>query len=251
MSVPFSFLHSFNLDDREIVIYKICLQSDPLTPAEIASHTGIKRPTVYVLLERMKEKGFIKEDTSKSTKHYTAVSPRDVLKTLEQQRGSFEKRIAQWEEGIPELEAIEKKDFEAPLTKLFKGEESMFRAYEEALKDNVWRGITNVDNVAAYFEEYLWKIGEALQKYTGPDARDILVDCPIGREYKQRYETEHYQIRLLPPDQVIMADTLILEEKFFLLSFEQHELFVLDIESTALTQSQMVLFDALWNSLEK
>lgn len=241
-------LQSFDLDEKESLIYKTCLQHGYQTAAEVADNTGIKRPTVYVILDRMKEKGFIKEDASGSANQFGATSPRDVLKLLNHKKQTFQTQIAQWEAYIPELEAIAKKEFQAPRVRFFRGQESMTRVYEEALAQKTWSGIVNTTNVADNFEEYLWKIGETFRSRE-MRVRDIVVDCAIGREYKRRYEGGSVEIRLLREERSVMTDTIILEDRFFLLSFEEHEMLVLDIESPAITQSQMVMFDALWESL--
>lgn len=243
------FLLQFNLDEREILTYKTCLQYGHQSAGQLAHNTGIKRPSVYVILDRLIEKGFIREDESQSTKRFFASSPRQVLTLLQNQEDLFKRQVSEWEELIPELEAIQKKDFQAPRVKFFRGEDSIARTYEEAVKSTVFRGIVNPTNIQDVFEEYFWNIAEALSKGK-KDARDIVVDCALARDYKKRYENEHLQIRLISPEQNIMSDTMILDDKVFLLSFEEHEMMVLDIESPAIAHSQLIMFNALWESLE-
>jgi|GEM_PF-6689248 len=245
----FSFLHSFNLDEKETLIYKVCLQYGAQSAGQLAHNTGIKRPSVYVILDRLIDKGFIQEDLGENTKLFRATSPREVLTLLQNQEDLFKRQVSQWEEIIPELEAIQKKEFQAPRVKFFRGEDSMARTYEEALESPVWSGIVNPTNVTDYFEEYFWKIAETLSQ-PGKDSRDIVVDCALGREYKERYENDYLKIKLISPERQIMSDTIILKDKFFLMSFEEHEMLALDVESPAIVHSQQLMFDALWSSLD-
>lgn len=248
MSFDFHLLTSSNLDEKEALIYKMCLQHGKQTATELAESTGIKRPTVYTIVERMITKGFLMEDASEVTKKFIAASPQEVLQLLKHRKKSFDQHIAQWETYMPELEAIAKKDFQAPQVRFFRGPESMTRIYEEALKQNIWRGIVNPEEIVDNFEEYLWKIGETLVK-NNTDAKDIVVDCEIGRAYQQKFHGNNCQIKLISPDIPIMSDTIIVEDQLFLLSFDEHEMLVLDIKSNAVVRSQLLMFDALWDSL--
>ena len=52
---------SFLLNEKEILVYQTCVGQKLLNPTQISRLTGIKRTTVYLVLEELKKKGLLIE----------------------------------------------------------------------------------------------------------------------------------------------------------------------------------------------
>ncbi len=75
-------LKKFGFDEREISVYKTCLEHELNTPSTIARNTGIKRTTVYLSIEKLKEKNLL-HSVIKKIKSTLVLSPlRLVLKII-------------------------------------------------------------------------------------------------------------------------------------------------------------------------
>ena len=92
-------LLDFGLTENEIKIYLALIKLDSANPMEIAEKTGLSRPYVYDVLERLLEKQMISTIRKNNKKHYSAVDPKRLVELARQRMSSIEKII-------PELEKL-------------------------------------------------------------------------------------------------------------------------------------------------
>lgn len=77
-------LTNAGLNQKEAEIYLILLKLKTATAYKIAKDSSIKKPTVYVILETLRQKGFILKTPSKRGTVYTAKSPDEFINIIEQ-----------------------------------------------------------------------------------------------------------------------------------------------------------------------
>ena len=77
-------LGDLGLDQREIEIYKTLLSLGEATVVQIAEKSGLKRPTIYVVLERLREKELILKLPNTKKQIFMAKDPRVFVDTIEQ-----------------------------------------------------------------------------------------------------------------------------------------------------------------------
>jgi len=58
-------LKNFGLSDKEISLYLAVLANGPTTATNLARAAGLKRPTVYVLLETLLDRGLLASEKNK------------------------------------------------------------------------------------------------------------------------------------------------------------------------------------------
>lgn len=76
------------LNPKEAEIYLILLKMKMATAYKIAKDSSLKKPTVYVILESLRQKGFILKTPSKRGTTYTAKSPDEFINIIEQKFSS-------------------------------------------------------------------------------------------------------------------------------------------------------------------
>jgi len=76
------------LNPKEAEIYLVLLKLKSATAYKIAKNSPIKKPTVYVILETLRQKGFILKTPSKRGTLYTAKSPDEFINIIEQKYSS-------------------------------------------------------------------------------------------------------------------------------------------------------------------
>src|SRR3989338_2859882 len=75
-------LQKVGLSEKEAKIYLALLELGQATVLELAKKSGIKRPTVYVVIEEMREKGYVAKAMRERRVCFTAKSPDLILQAL-------------------------------------------------------------------------------------------------------------------------------------------------------------------------
>jgi predicted transcriptional regulator len=102
-------LVELGLSPSEAKVYLVGLTLDSTTVADLAHHTGIKRPTLYHALSELIEKGLAAE-SRKGGKLYFVMSPPSSIKTLlERQAQKLALQKQKLDDLIPTLASIQKK----------------------------------------------------------------------------------------------------------------------------------------------
>ena len=82
--MDFSTLEKIGLTNSEAKTYVALLKLGQTTAGPIVSEAKVTRSKIYDILERLKNKGLVSYITKKSTKHFSATSPENILHYLEE-----------------------------------------------------------------------------------------------------------------------------------------------------------------------
>ena len=84
----------------------------------------------------------------------------------------------------------------------------------------------------------------------GAYVKEIWLDSPEARQYKQMIKNPAYQVKLLPTNAQLKADIMIFEDKIHLNSDKDNRsLEVVELVNKELTDYMITFFDELWNRL--
>lgn len=125
------FLEEIGLSEKEASVYIALLQVDAAPIHDIATKTGIKRTTVYPVLESLQKKGLVSE-TQKDKKVLFQAAPPERLETyVERQKILFEEKTKRLKDIIPQMKSIQREQGERPIVKSFQGHDGAISAYTE------------------------------------------------------------------------------------------------------------------------
>ncbi len=125
------FLEEIGLSEKEASVYIALLQVDAAPIHDIATKTGIKRTTVYPVLESLQKKGLVSE-TQKDKKVLFQAAPPERLETyVERQKILFEEKTKRLKDIIPQMKSIQREQGERPIIKSFQGRDGAISAYTE------------------------------------------------------------------------------------------------------------------------
>lgn len=113
------------LTENEKEVYLALLSHGPLSGSEISDITGIERYTVYTMLGRLNDKGFVDVPPKRRASKYKAVPPQDAILELQ---SALEKRHKEQQVELEEsynTEKIELNQIGALLSKLDVKEEKL------------------------------------------------------------------------------------------------------------------------------
>ncbi len=141
------YLEQIGLSEKEIKVYTYLLSVDMAYPIDIAQETSIKRSTVYVIIEFLKEKGMVREIIHGKRGAYQAEAPERIKFLLEERKLKTEEYIKSFEKILPQIKATGRKHGQVPIIKLYEGE----RAVQESMTELVMHPKFKTDTDYAVF----------------------------------------------------------------------------------------------------
>src|SRR3989344_6596845 len=121
------YLQDIGLSDKEATAYLTLLAVENASVLDLAKKTGIKRPTVYVILKSLSKKGLVSETTIGKKTHYQA-EPAERLETfVERRKLALEEAGSLLKDLIPQIKSMSREAGEKPIVKYFEGKEGIVR----------------------------------------------------------------------------------------------------------------------------
>ena len=241
-------LTEIGLTEKEAKVYLACLELGKGTAFTIAKKTELKRPTVYLILDSLAQKGLISVNKTQKTTFYNSVHPRKLLTNLKTQ----EKKLA---ESLVGLESIYNTRTQKPKIQTFEGLKNVEKIYDEAADCAHLKGkeILAVGTVAfletvhkAQYKYWLEKI-----KSKKAHIREILNDDKYNVDYLntiEKYQNPHHKVKFTPKGfDLFKNDNLIYGNKIALFSSHK-DFFVIVIESENIVSTFKTFFEFAWQT---
>jgi HTH-type transcriptional regulator, sugar sensing transcriptional regulator len=239
-------LEKLGLSDKESALYLALLELGQAEVATIASKANVKRSTAYVLLDSLRDKGFVSLQDGAS-RQFQAEDPRKIL--------AYEKtKVAQLEKVLPGMLGLASMSAHKPGTRFFSGKEGIRAVYEESLlqpKGSEILAIGNAEAVERCIEGFQdWYIKR--RAGSGIAMRAIIPATREGLKVAARDSTELRETRLLSPDDFTEpVEVNVYGNKVSAVSFVEDELIGVIIESEVLANVHRQLFELLWRSAKQ
>ncbi|MEK7610302.1 MAG: helix-turn-helix domain-containing protein [Patescibacteria group bacterium] len=125
------YLREIGLNNKEALIYLALLASDNSSVVDLAAKTKIKRPTVYVVLESLAQKGLVSETTIGKKTHYQAEPPERLETFIERQKIILNEHSKRLKDIIPQIKSVQRESGERPVVRFFEGKEGIFSTNED------------------------------------------------------------------------------------------------------------------------
>ncbi len=96
-------LTTLGFSEKEAKVYLACLEMGSCSVAAVAEKTGVKRSTVYVMLESLTARGLVQPATNGKKSDVCAIAPTRVLEMLEEEKKAIEHKHGFFSSILPEL----------------------------------------------------------------------------------------------------------------------------------------------------
>lgn len=233
-------LQHFGLNEKQASIYLALLELGVASAPTISKKSGVKRPTTYVILQELRQKGLLTEMPKKSKTLYIAKSPEVLLATRKEQNEEI--RIT-----MPEILALYNAKAEKPRVRFYQGEREINELYAEIFYEKEIWFVASIGSIPENLMKCIHKyIARAAQKKTS--IREIQMDDPISRDFRKQYESECYQIKTAPKNFDLPSDNAIYGNKIAIFSYKSEPMAVV-IESEDVVKTYRSLFEMAWNSI--
>lgn len=239
-------LEKFGLEPKEALIYIACLELGEASVQQIARKSGVKRTTVYTIVESIKAKGLISTVSKNKKLLYHAEDPRLLERKLDEQQQSLRRLL-------PELLSITNSIKQKPRLRFFEGAEGIKEVYKDTIS------IPNEDIVAWGSEKAVENFdADFLNNYYVPTrvkknifVRAIASDNEVWRTYKKTDRQSLRELRLTtsPKSNLAVEIDLYGSNKTAIISFEEQ--IALIIESEKIHTTLKSIFEMAWEGFGK
>lgn len=238
-------LKNIGLSEEESAIYLAGLSLGPTTVLKLSKVSGLKRTTVYGIVEGLKKKGLMRIDLKGLKQTYAVESPEKLESTLEQ-------KVADLKRELPSLMALHDLKGSESTIKYYTGVEAMKQLYLETLKEikhgEDYLVITNQEkwyNLEPKFSQFY--IEERAKLYI--KIRLLFQNSAIAQEHKKFERNFNEQVKILPEDTKLNVDTILLPNKLITLELTPPYMAVV-IENKGIIELHREMFELIWKSIQ-
>ena len=238
-------LMDFGLSEFEALVYLAALSLGPTTVNDIAKHSGVKRTTVYPVIEGLKRKGIMNVEIKGLKKSYVAESPDKLEGIIEQKKDRLKSMI-------PELSAIQSLKSNESFIKYYEGVAGVKTVYDSIL-DGLKSGdeyliISDMERFLKMDREYFTDFIEKRAKLN-LKVKTIIHDTDDAQYYKKIERNTNQEIKILDKSADFTANLVILPNKVVITQMIEPIISII-IENKSIVEMQRKEFNIIWNSIK-
>lgn len=253
-----SFLQTLGLSDNETRVYLYLLTHGESIASIISKRLGIKRASVYQILESLVSKELIVEFSKNNVAHFDSVDPDELVGLCEQRVNQMQRLKAKAEVLKSEFKRLREKGKMPTLEirgkiKYFQGLEAVTQLIEETLseKDRV-QLCFGLNTFHAELAGDDWGDYTKRRVDKGMFVKSIQPDTEAAIEYKSRDKNELRETRLVPQDKFPgKCEINIIGDMIAMFTTGKHEPMGMKMYSKDLSQALQSLFNLAWERAEE
>ncbi len=237
-------LIDFGLSEHEASVYIASLSLGPGTVNEIAKRSGVKRTTVYPVIESLKRKGIMNIEVRGLKQLFVAEPPERLENIIEQKK-------ARLMDMIPELSAIYNLKSSESLIRYYEGIEGVRTVYDSILvglkQSDEYLIISDMKRFLEmdkeYFENFIEKRAKLNLK-----TRTILQNNESGNYYKKIELNTNQKVKIFNENVDLKANLVILPNKIVITQIIDPIVSIV-IENKSIVEMQRQQFNIIWDAI--
>ncbi len=235
-------LKEFGLSSKEAKMYLSSLSLGTSSITQLAKKAGLKRPTAYLVIDDLLQKHLLVKIPKGKKTFYKAENPETFSQQLENKRNA----LAQM---LPELKNVYLTNLKQPKIRFYEGKENIYKIQEEMCKaKEIWAVFSPEKFLKVFSHKDNEHFFRVLVRHGGI-IYDMFEDTEKAREFSQaKYRFGISEVKFLPPQIKFATDIWVHEDKLTAISFENLTAVVIEDESIAKTQKQLLKF--IWSHLK-
>jgi len=238
-------LIDIGLNTNEASVYLTTLSLGQTTVLKISKNSGLKRSTVYDVVDSLKHKGLMQIVPAGLKQLYKAESPERLETVLENRKLEFSARL-------PELMAMYSLEGGESNIKFYTGLKSMKQIYLDTLKEikygDEYLIITDQEKWFNLDREFWMK--EYIQERAKLPCKTRLIstNSELALEHKKFEKNYNEEFKIFAIDTKINVDVVITSNKLIVVDLIP-PLTTLVIENKNIIQLQKQMFEIIWKSI--
>lgn len=234
-------LKTIGLSENEAKVYLANLELGKASVLEIADLSEMKRPTVYLSLFSLQEKGVVRELKQNGKARFVAENPKIVIQRQKN-------KIEQLESVLPQLMGIAAKGEAKPKVRYYEGKEGIIDIYEDNLlepKGSELLAFTSAQDLHDIVGDYMSKHIERRVK-RGIKARTIVTNYEKFPKHFENAQRELREMRALKPEEFpFRGEINVYGNKVSIISLK-NEIIGLIVESQQVADNMRAIFELAW-----
>ena len=240
-------LENLGLTEKGARVYLALLKLGRSSAAGVAEEAKLKRPTTYVILGELMQKGLVLKIPRLRKQLFTAKSPEEFFADAEEKL-----RLAK--NALPEILAITEKPEKNFRTLYFEGEASIKQILSQINKRMQGKEILGfyareTEETSPEMKEFFHQWNEE-GKQLGVTLRGITPDDPSLQWYKERGDYFGAKMKYVDP-KVYLSDCSIEVGDNFVQIFSLRHMQVILLENPDIASTMRQIFEMVWRSREE
>ena len=241
-------LQEVGLTKEETSVYLAGLELGEDSVQNIAKKAGIKRPTAYLVINALIEKGLFYQTFKGKKRYFGAQNPKDLEINLKRKELELAKIM-------PELNSIYNTLESKPKVRFYEGVAGAMAVYNDMLDSTPKNGeMLSFAGIKNFFETFPKEFAaeyfaRRVKKNIRP--RIIALDSAESRQWLKDADKEMRDILLISEDKFnFSGDIEIYGDKVALISYKENFMTIV-IESQEIASMHRSMFNLIWSSLKK
>lgn len=238
-------LKNLGLTDKESEVYLASLSLGPATILKLSQASGLKRTTIYSIIESLQQKGLMIIELHGWKKMFSAADPRKLEQVLENRKKELKS-------NLPELLSLYNLKGDESTLKYYEGLEAVKSVYESLIQDikphEDYFVITNI-------EEWLELDKSFFMDFIKRRAKLNINICLLFQESEEARKHQKFQqnynekVKILPRDNTFSVNLVITPQKVVINQMVP-PIMAIVIENKNIIKVWQDIFRLLWTRLD-
>ena len=237
-------LQTVGMDEKEARVYLAGLELGPATVLQLSKKSEVKRPTTYVLLDALCERGYFAKTFKNQRPLYIAERPEALLRQVR----STEQVLA---ESLPLLHAVMATSKQRPTISIYEGKAGVRQIYSQMLESEAIQLFGSIKEVNRYFSDMIVEVARS-SKSKQPMISDIVTNEEDDLRYAKQVmrDNPNYTVRIAPAGFTFLSDCAIYGNRVAIFAV-QNNFFAVVIESAEVAHSFRSIHQMAWQSAQE
>lgn len=244
-------LEHCGLSLSEQKVFTLLAQRSAHPAGAIARVLGLKRPTVYFILENLTTRGLISKRKKRNVTYYSITNPKTIARMIEEQARVRFEEIRKATSALPRLlnELIPAKsvfEWKGYEIEAFESTDAIYLSVDTALRGHSLQCIWNPQHGAVgrgkkVALDFIARSNDSHQKI-----QEIAIPGEVTDWYRGRITNPNHEVRELPTGTDLPAEINIVDESVYFASYVRNYELALRIRHEMLYRAFRGIFSVMW-----